>query len=54
VLEPVALQAVQQLAQLAGLLGQGRIGQALQVPGGQLIHSCGQPRQPVRGVTLLG
>jgi hypothetical protein len=54
VLEPLALQAVQQLAQLAGLLGQGRIGQALQVPAGQAIGDCGQGGQPVRGVTLPG
>ena len=47
-LEPVTLQPVNQPPQGQDLLGQGGIGQAVQILSGQPIHSRRQYRQPVR------
>jgi hypothetical protein len=45
--QPVPFQPVQQPPQLQDLLGQGGVGQAIEVLGGQLVDCRHQPRQPV-------
>ena len=49
-LQPLAFQAVQQAPQLEHLLGQGGVGQPVQILGGKVAHSRREPGQPLGGL----